>query len=95
MDDSNLIVNWLNGKGRSVIRVEVQKTQYMTMDRTNVRPVCDHLDTFQHIYRDWNQKADHSTHVAREKCATWNSFVMREDGGKCHVLSSSNWTHLF
>ena len=40
-------------------------------------------------------KADHLTHVARGKGATWKSFVMREGGGKSHLLSSSNWTHLF
>ena len=30
---------------------------------------------FQHNYRDWNQEADHFTHVAREKGATWNSYI--------------------
>ena len=35
----------------------------------------DHLDMFQHIYRDWNQEADHLSHVAREKGTTWNSYI--------------------
>ena len=33
---------------------------------------------FQYFDRDWTQKADHLTHVAREKGATWNSFTMEE-----------------
>ena len=41
----------------------------------------DHLDWFQHIYRDWNQKADHLPHDAREKGTSWNSFK-KMDGEK-------------
>ena len=50
------------------------KTQN-TMDKTDIRPMGDHLDMFLHIYRDWNQEADRLTHVAREKGATWNSYI--------------------
>ena len=32
---------------------------------------------FQHICREWNQEAD-LTHVAREKGATWKSYVIEE-----------------
>ena len=70
MGDSNLIVNWLNGEWKiknQKFRTGVQKTQYMMMDKTDIRLLGDHLDMFQDIYRDWNQKADHLTHVAREK----------------------------
>ena len=35
----------------------------------------DHVDMFQHIYRDWYQEIDHLTLVAREKGATWNSYI--------------------
>ena len=55
-------------------RMMVQKTQNM-LDKTDIRPMADHLDMFQHIYRDWNQEADHLTHVARDKGATWNSHI--------------------
>ena len=74
MDDSNLIVNWLNGEWKmnnQKFRMMVQKTQIL-MDKTDRQPMGDHLDMFQHIYRDWNLNADHLTHVAREKGATWN-----------------------
>ena len=71
----------MNGKWKinnQKFRAMVQKTQNM-MDKTDMRPVGDHLDMFQHIYRDWNHQADHLTHVAREKGATWNSYVMEEE----------------
>ena len=47
----------------------------------------DHLDMFQHVYREWNQEADHPTHVAREKCATQNSYVM-EEGTRVEAVRS-------
>ena len=31
---------------------------------------------FHHIYREWNQEAGRLTHVAREKGATWNSYIV-------------------
>ena len=37
------------------------------MDKTDMRPVGDHLDMFRHISKDWNQEADRVPHVAREK----------------------------
>ena len=40
--------------------------------------MADHLDLFQHKYRDCNEKADRLTHEAREKGASWNSFMMVE-----------------
>ena len=55
----------------------MQKTQHM-MDKTDIRPVRDHLDMSQHIYRDWNQEAGRLTHVSRENGATLNSHVMEE-----------------
>ena len=69
LGDSNLIVNWMNGKWKinnQKFKMMVQKTQN-TMDKTDIRPMGDHLDMFQHIYRNWNQEADRLTHVAREK----------------------------
>ena len=80
LGDSNLTFNWINGKlkiNNQKFRTMVQKTQNM-LDRTNIHPMGDHLDMFQHIYREWNQETDHLTHVAREKGATWNSYVMEE-----------------
>ena len=44
----------------------MQKAQNK-LDRTDIRPMGDHLDMFQHIYRECNQEGDHLTHVAREK----------------------------
>ena len=64
----------------------VQKTQNM-LDRTDFRPVGDHLDIFQHVYTERNQEAHHLTHVAREKGATWNSHVM-EEGARVEALRS-------
>ena len=60
----------------------VQMTQNM-MDNTDIRPMGDHLEMFQHIYRDLSQEADHVTHVAREKGATRNSNIAVHffDGG--------------
>ena len=56
----------------------MQKTHNM-MDKTDFRPMGDHLDMLQHIYRDWNQEADRLAHVARAKGVTWNSNVMEEE----------------
>ena len=81
LGDSNLIVNWMNGKWKinnQKFRAMVQKTQNK-LDKTDIRPMGDHLDMFQHIYREWNQEADHLTHVAREKGATWNSYITEEE----------------
>ena len=67
--DSNLSVTWMNGKWKinnQKFRMMVQKTQNM-QDKTDIRPMGDHLDMLQHIYRERNQEADHLTHVAREK----------------------------
>ena len=65
----------------------VQKTQNV-LDRTDFRHMGDHLDLFQHIFREWNQEANQLTHVAREKGATWNSFVIEEgaqiEAVRCH-----------
>ena len=58
----------MNGKWKinnQKFRMMVQKTQNM-LDKTDIRPMGGHL-MFQHVYRDWNQEADHLTHVAREK----------------------------
>ena len=81
LGNPNLIVNEMTGKWKinnQKFRMMVQKTQNM-MDKTDIRPMGDHFDMIQHIYRDWNQEADHLTHVAREKGATWNSYVIEEE----------------
>ena len=47
----NLIVNWMNGKWKinnQKFRMMVRKTQN-TMDKTDIRPMGDHFDMFQHI----------------------------------------------
>ena len=80
LGDSNLIVNWLNGKckiNHQDFREMVQKTQNI-MDKTDIRPIGDHLDMFQHKYRDWIQDVERLRHVKREKGATWNSYIMEE-----------------
>ena len=80
MGDPNLIVNRLNGKSKinnQRFRAMVQKAQNL-MNKTDIRPTKCHLNMFQHVYRDWNEEADHLTQVAREKGATWNSFMMEE-----------------
>ena len=49
--DSNLVVNWMNGRWKinnQKFRVEVQKTQHL-LDKTDIRPMADHLDLFQQI----------------------------------------------
>ena len=64
LDDSIFIVNWLYGKweiNNRMFRIMVQKAQNK-LDRTDIRLVGDHLEMFQHIYRGWNQEADHLTH---------------------------------
>ena len=41
--------------------------------------MADHLDLFQYIDRDWNEKkADRLSNEAREKGASWNLFTMKE-----------------
>ena len=73
------LVEWKVEDKHSKFRAEVQKTQNL-MGRTDILAMEDHLDTFQHIYRYWNQEADRLTHVAREKEATWNSFMIGGEG---------------
>ena len=54
LGDPNLIVNWINGKweiNNQKFRKTVQRTQNM-LDKTGLRPVGDHLDMFQHVYRE-------------------------------------------
>ena len=48
----------------------MQKTQNM-LDKTDIRPMGNHLDMFQIIYRDWNQEAGHLI----QKGETWNSYI--------------------
>ena len=62
----------------------MQKTQNL-LDKTDIRPMADHLDLFQPICRDWNEKADRLTLEAREKGASWNSFMMFE-GSKLEAV---------
>ena len=84
LGDSNLIVNWMNGKWKinnQEFRMMVQKTENM-LDKTDIRPKREHLDMSQHIYRD-----DHLTHVAREKGATWNSYIT-EAGTRIEAVRS-------
>ena len=89
LGDSNLIANWINGEWKinnQKFRKMVQRTQNM-LDKTGLRPVGDHLDMFQHVYREWNQEADRLTHVARGKGATWNSYVI-ERGARVEAVRS-------
>ena len=90
MGDSNLVVNCMNGRWKinnQKFRAEVQKTQNL-LDRRDIRPMADHLDLFQSIYRDWHEKADRLTHEAREKGASWNSFTMKE-GSKVESVEAA------
>ena len=57
------------------------------LDKTGLRLVGGHLDTFQHVYREWNQEADRLTHVAREKGTRWNSHVI-EKGARVEAVRS-------
>ena len=43
----------------------MRKTQNL-MDKTDIRPMADHLGSFQHVFRDWNEKANRLPHEARE-----------------------------
>ena len=61
------------------------------LDKKDLRPMADHMDMFQHVYREWNQEADRLTHVAREKGVTWNSFACdgeKESGSRLCEVSS-------
>ena len=64
----------------------MQKTQNM-LDKTDIRPMGDHVDIFQHIYRDWNQRAGRLTHVARETGTTWKSYIT-EAGTRIEAVRS-------
>ena len=89
LGDTSLIVNWMNGKWKiddQKFRTMVQKMQNM-LDRTDIRPMGEHLDVFQHVHREWNQEADHLTHVAREKGTTWNSYLM-DEGARVEAVRS-------
>ena len=89
MGASNLVVNWVNGRwniNNQKFRAEVQKTQNL-LDKRDIRPMSDHMVLFQHICRDWNEKADRLTHEAREKGSRWNSFSMHE-GEKLEAASA-------
>ena len=77
LGDSNLVVNWMNGRWKInnwKFRKVIQKTQNM-LDKMDLRPMADHLDVFQHVYKEWNEETDRLTHVAREKGATRNSYA--------------------
>ena len=50
-------------------RVEMQKTQNL-LDKTDIRPMADHLDLFQHKNRDWYEKADLLTHESWKEVQT-------------------------
>ena len=41
------------------------------LDKTDLRPMADRMDMFQHVHRKWNQEADRLTHEAWEKGVTW------------------------
>ena len=51
---------------KPMFRAEVRKTQ-IVLDQTDIILMRDHLDTCQHIYRDWNGDADYLTHKARKR----------------------------
>ena len=79
MRDSKVVANWTDGRWKmndQKFRAEVHKTQKM-LDKGGLRPMRDHLVLFQHIYRDWNGKADYLTHKAREEGPCWNSFAWK------------------
>ena len=89
LGNSNLIVNWTTRKWKindQKLMMIVQKTQN-TLDKTDIRPMGDHLDMFHHIYRDWNQEADRLKHVARENGATWK-FYIAEAGARIEAVRS-------
>ena len=48
------------------------------MDQNAVTPMGNHLDLFQHIYRDWDGEAYYLTHKAMEDGPTWNTFEIKE-----------------
>ena len=63
-----LIANWINGKWKinnQIFKEMIQRTQNM-LDKVDLRPMADHLDIFQQVL----------THVARERGATSNFFVV-------------------
>ena len=74
-------------------RSEVQKTQNL-LDKTDIRPMVDHLDLFKHVNRDWNEEADRLTHGARknagirspwrkgQKLSLSERVLMEESAGK-------------
>ena len=62
----------------------MQKTQNL-LDKTDIRPMVDHVDLLQHIYRNWTEEADRLTHEAREKGACWNFFTVKE-GSKIEAV---------
>ena len=73
-------------------RAEVHKTQIL-LDQTDIVLMSDHLDIYQHIYRDWNGDADYLSHKAREEGPAWKAFQTKErieairvyfDGGVSH-----------
>ena len=71
------MVQWLNVRWKinnQKFRAAVQKTRNL-LDTRDIRPMSDHMDLFQHMCRDWNEKADRLTHEAREKTSSWNSSM--------------------
>ena len=75
--------------GRSTIRSSGRwfKRTQKKLDKTGLRPMGDHVDMFQHVYREWNQEAGRLMHVAREEGTTWNSYVM-EKGARVEAVGS-------
>ena len=80
MGDSNLVVNWKNGRWKinyQKFGAEVQKDAESTGQNRH--------SSDQHTNRDWNEEADRLTHEAREKGASWNSFTMKK-GAKIEAV---------
>ena len=74
MGYSNLVVDWMDERWK----MNNQKVQDGSAKDAESRLVADHLDLFQYIFWDWNEKADRLAHEARDKGASWNSFTIKE-----------------
>ena len=59
------LVEWKLEVNNQKFRTEVRKTKNLLFKR-DIRPMSDHMDLFQHFYRDWNEEKEIGSRTRRE-----------------------------
>ena len=68
LENSTLVIKWLSGRCKINEQKKKRNVQSSRLaGQLRHQPMSDHLDLFQHIYREWNKEAVELPHKAR-KC---------------------------